>query len=100
MGRCERLVSFGKLTVQLKEWGFTINPFDSCTATKMVNRKQLTVVWHVDDFKISHMETKVVDTFIVQYQKSLETSRLSAFPEARYITTLVCRWISVLQVNS
>ena len=29
-----------------------------------MNGKQITVVWHVDDLKISHVTTKVVDEFI------------------------------------
>ena len=53
-----------KLTTKLKNWGFELNPYDSCVANKMVNGKQLTVVWHVDDLKISHVEQEVVDQFI------------------------------------
>jgi hypothetical protein len=30
----------------------------------MVNGKQLTIAWHVHDLKISHVDTKVVDSFI------------------------------------
>jgi hypothetical protein len=30
----------------------------------MVDRKQLTVAWHVDDLKISHVSAKVVDNLI------------------------------------
>ncbi len=30
----------------------------------MVNEKQCTIVWHVDDLKISHMDPKVVDEII------------------------------------
>ena len=53
-----------KLSGLLVEWGFVINPYDSCVANKMVNGKQLTVVWHVDDLKISHVDTSVTDHFI------------------------------------
>jgi hypothetical protein len=52
----------------LKEWGFKINDYDPCVANKIVNGKQITVVWHVDDLKISHVETKVVDEFIEQME--------------------------------
>ena len=31
----------------------------------MVNDEQLTLTWHVDDVKVSHVETQVVDDFIV-----------------------------------
>lgn len=53
-----------KLSGKLKEWGFTPNPYDACVMNKMVNGKQLTVAWHVDDLKVSHVESEVVDKFI------------------------------------
>jgi hypothetical protein len=53
-----------KLTGKLQEWGFTPNPYDPCVMNKMVDGKQLTVAWHVDDLKISHVESAVVDEFI------------------------------------
>jgi hypothetical protein len=34
----------------------------------MVNGKQLTVVWHVDDLKVSHVDVAVVDHFISQME--------------------------------
>ena len=37
-------------------------------ANKVVNGQQLTVVWHVDDLKISHKEVAVVDAFIAQLE--------------------------------
>ena len=37
----------------VKDWGFTIYPYDSCVVNKMINGKQCTIVWHVDDLKIS-----------------------------------------------
>jgi hypothetical protein len=53
-----------RLSRQLVDWGFTPNPYDSCVVNKMVDDKQLTVAWHVDDLKISHVSAKVVDNFI------------------------------------
>jgi hypothetical protein len=53
-----------KLTESLKMRGFTINPYDWCVANKIVNGKQLTIVWHVDDLKLSHMDPKVIDDII------------------------------------
>ncbi len=52
------------LSRQLVDWGFTPNPYDSCVVNKMVDRKQLTVAWHVDDLKISHVSAKVVEDLI------------------------------------
>ena len=48
----------------VKDWGFTINPYDSCVANKVINGKQCTIVWHVDDLKISHVSEEVVDNVI------------------------------------
>ena len=55
-----------KLSKQLQKWGFVPNPYDSCVMNKSVNGKTLTVAWHVDDLKISHLQTSVVDNFIEQ----------------------------------
>jgi hypothetical protein len=51
------------------EWGFKINPYDPCVANKMENGKQLTVVWHVDDLKVSHCQVAVVDNFIKRMEE-------------------------------
>ena len=45
----------------LKEEGFKLNPYEPCVANKMVKGKQLTVVWYVDDLKVSHVSSEVVD---------------------------------------
>lgn len=58
------LLFWKKLTANLKEEGFVINPYDWCVANKMINGKQCTIVWHVDDLKISHKDPKVVDRII------------------------------------
>jgi hypothetical protein len=43
------------------EQGFTANPYDSCVVNKIENGKQCTVLWHVDDLKVSHVEDSVLD---------------------------------------
>jgi hypothetical protein len=40
------------------------NPYDLCVMNKMIKGKQLTVAWHVDDLKVSHVLSTVVDKFI------------------------------------
>ena len=53
------------LTKTLTEkMGFTLNPYDTCVANKTVEDSQLTVLWHVDDLKVSHINKKVVDDTI------------------------------------
>ena len=53
-----------KLSAKLLEQGFVPNPYDSCVVNKMINGKQCTIIWHVDDLKISHVDSKVVDQII------------------------------------
>jgi len=51
--------------------GFNLNPCDRCVANKMVNGKQLTIVWYVDDCKVSHensnVVTKIIDDLKVEF---------------------------------
>jgi hypothetical protein len=53
-----------KLTGKLLEWGFVPNPYDACVVNKTINGKQCTVGWHVDDLKVSHVDSKVVDDIL------------------------------------
>jgi hypothetical protein len=60
-----------KLSKQLKEWGFDANPYDPCVMNKMICGKQITVAWHVDDLKISHVDVGTVDQFIEQLDETV-----------------------------
>ena len=63
-----------KLSKQLVEaWGFTPNKYDDCVVNKTVNGKQMTVVWHVDNLKVSHVDKKEVDKFIEQMEAEFGT---------------------------
>ena len=44
--------------------GFTLNPYDLCVANVQIENKQCTILWYVDDNKISHVNPKVVDDII------------------------------------
>jgi hypothetical protein len=52
------------LTSKLVEWGFEINPYDWCVANKIINSKQCTICFHVDNLKISHVCYDVVSQVI------------------------------------
>ena len=58
------MLFYKKLTADLMEHGFELNPYDPCVANKIVNDKQLTVCWHVDDLKSSHVDPKVNDAIL------------------------------------
>ena len=40
--------------------GWEINPYDKCVANRMINDKQCTIVWYVDDNKVSHEDPEIV----------------------------------------
>ena len=45
----------------MTELGIVVIPYDSCVVNKMINRKQCTIIWHVDDLKLSHIEQSVLE---------------------------------------
>ena len=55
------LLFYKKFRADLEEIGYEINPYDMCVANKIINGKQHTVTWHVDDLKFSHEDPKVND---------------------------------------
>lgn len=55
------------------EYGFTINASDPCVVNKIVDGKQLTVVCHVDDIKVSHVDRDVVDNTVTWFRNKYET---------------------------
>ena len=54
------LLFYLKFVKNLKSIGFKLKPYDPCVANKIVDGAQLTVVWHVDDLKVSRMDAGVV----------------------------------------
>ena len=62
----------------LKENGFVLNPYDRCVANKIINGKQCTIMFYVDDNKVSHEDPKVVDEILKMlegYFGKMETTR-------------------------
>ena len=60
-----------KLSKQLIDaWGFVPNKYVVCVVNKTINGHQMTVVWHVDDLKVSHMDTEEVEKFIQQMEET------------------------------
>eukprot|EP00957_Ditylum_brightwellii_P087055 6626561-Ditylum_brightwellii.AAC.2 len=56
------------LSDTLQEWGFEINTYDWCMVNKEIDGSQCTIVWHVDDLKISHAKNEVVTALINRVQ--------------------------------
>jgi hypothetical protein len=63
------LLFWRRLSSQLMEWGFTPNPYDPCVMNKDINGLQCTILWHVDNLKISHVVTEVIDLLDQEFGK-------------------------------
>ena len=52
----------------LQQMGFELNPYDLCVANAKIKGAQCTIVWYVDDNKISHIDPTVVSDVIKQIE--------------------------------
>jgi hypothetical protein len=79
------LLFYKKLVSDLESTGFKLNPYDPCVPNKTANGTQMTVCWHVDNLKVSHVDPKEVTKFGEWLSK---TSGVSVpRTEGRYMTT-------------
>ena len=77
------LLFYKKLRKDLESIGFKINPYDPCIANRLQVDKQLTVVWHVDDLKISHEMKEVVDDLIEWIKTKYEDKEIGEIKPSR-----------------
>ena len=63
------LLWYDLYTSVLKQMGFELNRYDNCVANKIIDGKQCTILWHVDDNKISHVNPEVVTDIITRLEK-------------------------------
>ena len=58
------LLYYHKFTKSLTDVRFKINPYDPCVANKIIGGQQMTICYHVDDCKLSHLRSKVNNRMI------------------------------------
>ena len=46
-----------------------INPYGRCVSNKTINGKQFTIVWHVDDNKLSQVDPNLVTEILEEIKK-------------------------------
>jgi hypothetical protein len=64
---------YDRLRAFLESIEFKVNDYDECTSNKMINGKQCTIQFHVDDLKISHVKQSVLDHIIDQINAEFGT---------------------------
>jgi hypothetical protein len=67
------LLYYRKFVKSLMDIDFVINPYDLCVANKMIEGKHMTICFHVDDWKLSHRKTKVIDSMIESLRQEYES---------------------------
>ena len=69
------LLWYKKWRTDLESIGFVFNSYDPCVCNRMINEKQHTVRFHVDDLMSSHVDSKVNDEFLVWLNKILQVAK-------------------------
>ena len=69
----------------VKEMNFKLNPYDSCVANKEINGKQCTIIWHVDDLKISHVDEQVVNRVIDKLESNYGKMSMTIGNQHKYV---------------
>ena len=57
------LLWYQKFRADLEKIGFQFNAYDPCVALRVVNKKQQTIRFHVDNIMSSHVDRRVNDRF-------------------------------------
>ena len=63
------LLFYWKLQGNLELYGFAVNPYNPYVTNKLVNGSQITIVWHVENLKISHTDPAEVTELINYLEK-------------------------------
>ncbi len=70
------LLYYRKFKKTVLREGFTINDYDPCVANREIDGTQQTILWHVDDCKVSHVDpevnTKLIEVLKQEYESIFE----------------------------
>ena len=56
----DALLSYKKLAKTFKEWDLIMNPYDPCVCNKEEKCKQLTIMFHIDNVVMDHLDAIIV----------------------------------------
>ena len=66
------LLFWAKLSKSLEEMGYQRNEYDWCVMNNIIDNKQCTILWHVDDLKTSHVDPAVVSSVLAEIDAEYE----------------------------
>ena len=61
---------YNLFSTTLEGLGFEIKTYDKCVSSNVVEGTQFTIVWYVDDNKLSHKNPEVISDIINEVKKS------------------------------
>ena len=67
------ILAYRKLVGYLVDWGFEQNFYKPCCWNKMIEGKQFTIVFHVDDCYLLHVNPMIVTKIIQKFNKAYAT---------------------------
>jgi hypothetical protein len=71
-------------TFLIDKLGFVVNKYNRCVVNKTINGKQCTIVWRVDDLKMSHVNVnKVLEEFVDQLSEKYGKEALLTVNQGR-----------------
>ena len=70
---------------ELAKLGFKVNEYEICAVNKIINGKQCTLVWYVDDVKVSHVDEIVVSDIIKYLQKEFGNLTITRGKKYQYL---------------
>lgn len=68
------ILFYEKLAVQIHEWGYVMNPYNVRTFDEMVNGKQITVKFFVDNLHTSCENMSTIDSLIKDLNNKFKTN--------------------------
>ncbi len=67
------LLYYRKITNSLSKEGYCMNPYNPCVWNKMIDGKQMTICFHVNDCKLSHVSPTAIDKTIEWLRRDYES---------------------------
>ena len=79
------IIWYKTFTECLEKLGFNLNPHDPCVANMDVDGSQITIVWYVDDTKISHKDPKVVTWVLDKLEERFGKMSITRGPKHTFV---------------
>ena len=77
------LLYYKKFRKDFEGIGFVVNPYNPCIVNRIVEGKQHTITWHVDDLKSSHVSPKVNNEFLSWLKRTYANNNIGKIKATR-----------------